>query len=177
IPAFIISFILFVLLSPEQTAASLQETKIYKYNITETGLMHWNSWIPLIIIIICTAFRVSDVISIVISWITATGIALFTSWLSLSEIWGIWFEGYTATTNFEPINELLTRGGVESMLFTISLVILALGFGGLLFVKGVIPSILNQIQEQLKRARSIIISTAATAVGINLFIGEQYLSI
>src|SRR5699024_5530225 len=74
-------------------------------------------------------------------------------------------------------NELLTRGGVESMLFTISLVILALGCGGLLFVTGVLPSILNQIQEKLKRARSIIISTAATGVGINLFIGEQYLSI
>ncbi|HLR52387.1 MAG TPA: Na+/H+ antiporter NhaC [Candidatus Avamphibacillus sp.] len=177
IPAFIISFILFVLLSPDQTAASLQETKMYKQTLTETGLMHWTSWIPLIILIICTAFRVPAFISIGISGVTATGIALFTSGLSLSEIWGIWFEGYTATTNFEPINELLTRGGVESMLFTISLVILALGFGGLLFVTGVIPSILNQIQEKLKRARSIIISTAATAVGINLFIGEQYLSI
>src|SRR5699024_4997825 len=121
--------------------------------------------------------RIPAFISIGISGLTATGIALFTSGLGLSEIWNIWFEGYTATTDFEPINELLTRGGVESMLFTISLVMLALGFGGLLFVTGVIPSILNQIQAKLKRVRSIIVSTAATAVGINLFIGEQYLSI
>src|SRR5699024_6746608 len=76
-----------------------------------------------------------------------------------------------------PVNELLTRGGINSMLFTVSLVILALGFGGLLFVTGIVPSILAAFQEKLKKVRSIIISTAATAIGVNVLIGEQYLSI
>lgn len=63
------------------------------------------------------------------------------------------------------------------MLFTVSLVILALGFGGLLFVTGVVPAMLSSLQERLKRVRSIIVSTAATAIGVNVLIGEQYLSI
>jgi NhaC family Na+:H+ antiporter len=58
-----------------------------------------------------------------------------------------------------------------------TLVILALGFGGLLFVTGIVPTILAAFQTKLKKVRSIIISTAATAIGLNILIGEQYLSI
>jgi NhaC family Na+:H+ antiporter len=97
--------------------------------------------------------------------------------ISFNGVWDIWFKGYTATTDFEPVNTLLSKGGIESMFFTMSLVILALGFGGLLFVTGIIPSILETLQRKLQRVRSIIVSTALTAIGINVLIGEQYLSI
>src|SRR5690625_1480149 len=97
--------------------------------------------------------------------------------MAWSDIWNIWFSGYEATTNFEPVNELLTKGGINNMFFTMTLVVLALGFGGLLFTTGIIPSILAAFQAKLKKVRSIIISTAATAIGINFLIGEQYLSI
>lgn len=176
IPAFIISFILFVILSPDDTM-SLQEADRYMTTLADTGLIHWTSWIPLIILVLCTFFKLPAFISIGISGFTATVLALFTSGIDLSSVLDIWFNGYVAETSFEPVNELLSKGGIHSMLFTISLVILALGFGGLLFVTGIIPAILVQLQEGLTRVRSIIVSTAATAIGINLFIGEQYLSI
>ena len=63
------------------------------------------------------------------------------------------------------------------MLFTISLVILALALGGLFFVTGVIPSVILNVQRKLQTVRTITLSTALTAIGINVFIGEQYLSI
>ncbi|CDQ40743.1 MULTISPECIES: Na+/H+ antiporter NhaC [Virgibacillus] len=176
IPAFIISFILFALLSPNETVG-MQNGEAYQQALAETGLIHWTSWLPLMVLIICTYFRIPAFISIAISSLFATIFAAFTSGLALSEIWGIWFNGYSASTNFEPVNELLTKGGINSMLFTISLVILALGFGGLLFVTGIIPSLLTALQEKLRNIRSIIVSTAATAIGVNVLIGEQYLSI
>jgi len=176
IPAFIISFILFAFLSPDK-AMSFQQANEYKMALAETGLLHWSAWIPLIILIICTLFRIPAFLSIGLSSIIATVIAFFISSLDFKIIWGIWFDGYTATTSFEPVNELLTKGGMSSMFFTISLVILALGFGGLLFVTGIIPSFLVKLQAQLIKTRSIIMSTAATAIGINVIIGEQYLSI
>lgn len=174
IPAFIISFILFVWLSPDQQL-SLASVEVYQSALKGTNLISWASWIPLIILVICTLFKVPAFIALTGSSIIATLFASIN--LSWSEIWNVWFNGYTANTNFEPVNELLTKGGINSMLFTISLVILALSFGGLLFVTGIIPSILRVIQEKLRKARSIIVSTAATAIGVNVLIGEQYLSI
>lgn len=176
IPAFIISFIVYALLSPSGDLP-LHAVNEYKSALVATDLMFWTSWIPLIVLILCTIFRLSAFISLSISSIVATILAMVMSKLSIASIWGIWFDGYVATTEFEPINELLSKGGINSMLFTISLVIVALGFGGLLFVTGIIPAILSSFQEKLVKVRSIIISTAATAIGVNVLIGEQYLSI
>lgn len=176
IPAFIISFIIYVLLSPDETV-TLQTGNNYQSALEATGLIHWTSWIPLVILIVCTIFKVNAFIAIGISGLAATLLASFTSGISWTEIWAIWFDGYTATTDFQPVNDLLSKGGINSMLFTISLVILALGFGGLLFVTGIIPSMLMAFKEKLQKVRTIIVSTAATAIGVNVLIGEQYLSI
>ncbi|MDY0406275.1 Na+/H+ antiporter NhaC [Virgibacillus sp. 179-BFC.A HS] len=176
IPAFIISFVVYMLLSPDKSI-SLSQSADYQNALMNTGLMHWTSWLPLVLLIICTIFKVPAFISLAASSLLATGLALINQNIGWSQVWGTWFAGYEAHTNFEPVNSLLSKGGIDSMLFTVSLVILALGFGGLLFVTGVIPSILLAIQEKLKGIRSIIAATAATAIGVNVLIGEQYLSI
>ncbi|ALX48730.1 Na+/H+ antiporter NhaC [Lentibacillus amyloliquefaciens] len=176
IPAFLISFVIFAILSPAETV-SVENLDAYMTSLEATGLIHWTSWIPLVILVLATFFRIPAFISLAVSSVIATFLASITSGLSWGDIWAIWFNGYTAETGFEPVDSLLTKGGINSMLFTISLVILALGFGGLLFVTGIIPSILSSFQEKLQKVRSIIISTASTAIGINVLIGEQYLSV
>lgn len=176
IPAFVISFILFAILSPNE-AITIESLETYRSSLGATGLIHWTSWIPLIFLVFATAFRVPAFISLAASSVIATLLARMTSGLMWSDIWGIWFNGYTAETGFEPVDSLLTKGGINSMLFTISLVILALGFGGLLFVTGIIPTLLSSFQQKLQKVRAIIASTAATALGVNVLIGEQYLSV
>ncbi|MFD1037632.1 Na+/H+ antiporter NhaC [Virgibacillus byunsanensis] len=176
IPAFIITFILFVILSPNETMP-LEAVGEYQAALESTGLMHWTSWLPLVILVFSTIFKIPAFIALALSSSIATLLARIISGLTWSDIWSIWFNGYTADTAFEPVNELLTKGGINSMLFTVSLVILALGFGGLLFVTGIIPSILYAFKEKLQQVRTIIVSTAATAIGVNVLIGEQYLSI
>lgn len=176
IPAFIISFIAFAILSPSGSHASNNIAQ-YQEALQGTGLIHWSSWIPLIVLIGCTIFKLSAFLSLSISSVVASIIAIAVNKFPLSAIPAIWFGGYTGNSDFDPVNELITRGGLESMFFTIALVLLALSFGGLLFVTGILPAILEALQKRLKRTRSIIASTAGTAIGVNVFIGEQYLSI
>lgn len=176
IPAFIISFILFIILSPSQSVP-VQDISEYQSALAMTNLIHGTSWLPLIVLICCTFFKIPAFTALACSSLVATFLANIINGITWTDIWNIWFSGYEATTSFEPVNELLTKGGITSMFFTMTLVILALGFGGLLFVTGILPSILTAFQAKLKKVRSIIISTAATAIGINVLIGEQYLSI
>ena len=63
------------------------------------------------------------------------------------------------------------------MMNSISLVLLSLGMGGLLFLLGIIPSLLRAIEHTLTSVFRLIIATVCTAIGINFFVGEQYLSI
>ena len=63
------------------------------------------------------------------------------------------------------------------MFFTIALVLLALSMGGLLFKLGIIQSLLSKIESLLKKVSSVIVASALTAIGTNILVGEQYLSI
>lgn len=75
------------------------------------------------------------------------------------------------------IDSLLTRGGISSMFFTIMLVLLSLSMGGLLFALGIIQTLLAKVEELLASIGALITGTAFTAIGINILVGEQYLSI
>ncbi|SFJ62329.1 transporter, NhaC family (TC 2.A.35) [Halobacillus dabanensis] len=176
IPAFIITFLTFIILSPGGNT-NAEQLGIFQANLADAGLMHWTSWIPLIALVAMTVTKRPAFLSLALSSIIATIIAGFRGVLEWGALWGTWFNGFQGETGNEVVNELLTRGGMNNMLFTVSLVILALALGGLFFVTGVIPSILARIQESLNSARSATLSTAFTAIGINIAIGEQYLSI
>ncbi|MCA0983923.1 Na+/H+ antiporter NhaC [Halobacillus yeomjeoni] len=176
IPAFVITFILFAFLSPDQQSGS-EKLASFQNNLVETGLIHWTSWLPIIVLVLLTINKRPAFLSLAISSLTATLIAGFRGVMDWSALWGTWFNGYTAETNSEAVNQLLSRGGMNSMLFTVSLVLLALTLGGLFFATGVIPAILKKVQQSLNSVRSATVTTALTAIGINIAIGEQYLSI
>ncbi|CQR47553.1 Na(+)/H(+) antiporter NhaC [Paraliobacillus sp. PM-2] len=176
LPAFIISFILFALLSPQQTE-NMANLEVIQSTLNQSPLIHWTAWIPIMLLLMMTLTKRPAFVSIAVSSIVATLIAGIRGVMPWKEIWGIWFSGYVSETNNEVIDAMLTRGGINSMFFTISLVILALALGGLFFVTGIIPSVITNIQHQLKTARSLTLAAASTAIGINVFVGEQYLSI
>lgn len=97
--------------------------------------------------------------------------------IDFKSIGTILFSGFVSTTGNEAIDALLTRGGIESMFFTISLVLLALSMGGLLFTLGIFQQLINSIEKWLSSVTSVITAAALTAVGVNVIIGEQYLAI
>ena len=63
------------------------------------------------------------------------------------------------------------------MFFTQTIVILALSLGGLLHNLGILPALLNSIKHKLVNAGKVTFAAAMTALGVNVLIGEQYLSI
>lgn len=86
-------------------------------------------------------------------------------------------DGYVAATGNEVIDTLLSRGGIQSMMWSVSLILLALSLGGLLIKTHVIDIILKQMESSLNTPVKLIVATSLTAIGVNILIGEQYLSI
>ncbi|WP_226576648.1 Na+/H+ antiporter NhaC [Halobacillus litoralis] len=176
IPAFVVTFVLFIFLSPD-ASPDADQLNNFQAGLADTGLIHWSSWIPLVLLVGMTVTKRPAFISLAVSSLAATFIAGIRGAVTWSALWGSWFNGYQGNSENEIVNDLLTRGGINGMLFTVSLVILALALGGLFFVTGVIPAILSRVQQLLKSGKSATLSTAFTAIGINIAIGEQYLSI
>src|SRR5690606_30070094 len=72
---------------------------------------------------------------------------------------------------------LLARGGIQSMMWTISLVLIALGFGGALERTGCLETIINAIIARVRSFAGIQSAAIGTSMATNLVAGDPYLSI
>ncbi|ATP39712.1 Na+/H+ antiporter NhaC [Solibacillus sp. R5-41] len=177
IPAFILSLIGYAILSPKSTSIDEQLITQYKAVLLNTNLVHWYALIPLVILVICTMFKIPSLMTLTISTISGIALSYVHNAIPLKELFAILYSGYVANTGLEAVDSLLTRGGMNSMLFTIILIVLSLSMGGLLFSLGIIQTLLSSIQQLLTSIGKAITGAAFTAIAINFLIGEQYLSI
>ena len=87
----------------------------------------------------------------------------------------ILMNGYVANTPDPKLDELLSRGGIMSMLGSASLILLALALGGLLIKYLIVDTIVQELKEKMDRPSRLVGFTALSCIGINLIVGEQYL--
>lgn len=85
--------------------------------------------------------------------------------------------GYLAETGNADVDALLSRGGLESMAYTISLIIIAMMFGGVMQETGQIQVIANKILSYARSTGSLILTTALTAIGSGFLLCDQYMSL
>lgn len=166
IPAFILSIIGYAILSPKGTSIDEHLITQYKSVLLSTNLVHWYALIPLFVLVICTIFKIPSLITLTISTISGIALSYVHSAIPLKELVGILYGGYVAETGLEAIDSLLTRGGMNSMLFTIILIVLSLSMGGLLFSLGIIQSLLSSIQKLLTNVGKAITGAALTALSL-----------
>jgi len=87
------------------------------------------------------------------------------------------YDGFSIETGNAFVDELFNRGGIGNMMYTISLVIVAMTFAGVLEATGMLRSIVNQILKVAKSAKSLIPATIFTSFLTNVVAAEQYVSL
>jgi Na+:H+ antiporter, NhaC family len=87
------------------------------------------------------------------------------------------FSGYVSESGNADVDDLLSRGGLESMLFTISLIIAAMMFGGVMQKTGQLRVVAERILQMANSTGSLVLSTALTAIGSNFLLCDQYMSL
>lgn len=177
IPAFIVSAIAFTLMSLGQDAASLEGIESFRSSILATGLVHPYSLLAFGVLILLSIRRIPAVLTLIYTSLASLLISKLHSSYSMGQLAKFFFDGFSMDGLSQDIGSLVSRGGISSMFFTMTIVILALSLGGLLFGLGIIPSILNSLNQVLDSPSRVSICVVATALGVNLIVGEQYLSI
>lgn len=95
----------------------------------------------------------------------------------LSEVLIVSNDGYTSSTGVAAVDGLLTRGGLISMFPTLSIIITAMCFGGVMERSGMLESLASVILRFAKSTGSLIAATICTCIGMNIIAPDQYLSI
>ncbi len=92
-------------------------------------------------------------------------------------VWSAMATGFEPNTGYEALDELLAGGGMESMLNTIWLIIVALAFGGIMNEAGFLAKLIEPLRNRAKTPRGTLVATGTTAIGINALAADQYLAI
>jgi Na+:H+ antiporter, NhaC family len=92
-------------------------------------------------------------------------------------VWHTLYAGFTVETGDSNLNDLLSGGGMASMLNTIWLVFCAMMFGATIEKIGLLRKFVQSILFFARSTGSLITSTIATCFVTNLLTADQYMSI
>ncbi len=177
IPAFFISLILFWILG---NSGQMDLTKIEKTSqiLQSHFTISWWAIVPIILMLLCAWKKVPAIPTLFIN-ITATVIMIFIEnpSYSVKSLDNLIMNGFVAKTADSSVNALLTRGGISSMMGTVALIISTLSLGGMLMKFEIIQSAMEPLVKHLKKPGRLITVTILSGICINLFVGEQYLSV
>jgi NhaC family Na+:H+ antiporter len=92
------------------------------------------------------------------------------SWMALSD-------GFRLESGNAALDDLLTRGGMKSMLSTVWLILSAMMFGGAMEVTQLLQKIAAAILGLVRGTGSLILATLGTSFGTNVVASDQYIAI
>ena len=95
---------------------------------------------------------------------------------SLVDFLDVLLNGYVGDTGLEFVDKLLTRGGVNGMMWTISLIIFALCYGGILEKAGFIDTILARVVNHITSVGRLVTVTILTGIACDFILTDQYLA-
>lgn len=95
----------------------------------------------------------------------------------LKSFWVVLFEGFDISTDNQSVNTLLSRGGMASMVSMVWLVIASMMMTGVLEKIGYIDALMGIMLKFVSSTGSLIASTMATCIGVNVVTGDQYMSL
>ncbi|MDY0406313.1 SLC13 family permease [Virgibacillus sp. 179-BFC.A HS] len=95
----------------------------------------------------------------------------------ISEAVKVLQSGFSIESGNEIVDQLLNQGGLEAMLYTVSLAMVAMIFGGLMESTGMLHVIVQQILKIARTARSLCATTVVSSFFTNVITAEQYISI
>ena len=96
---------------------------------------------------------------------------------TLRALWTSLFDGYQSKTGNAALDDLLSRGGMSSMLNTVWLIICAMAFGSVMEHVGLLQRILAAILNRVRSTTGLIVSTVFTCIGTNILTADQYIAI
>jgi NhaC family Na+:H+ antiporter len=99
---------------------------------------------------------------------------------ALALLKGVWLalaDGYRSNTGNADIDQLISRGGMESMLNTVWLIITALSFGGVVEKVGVLDRLITPIVNAARSVGALVASLVGAVVATNIVTADQYIAI
>ena len=179
LPAWVISIVLFFFLGWTQNSKGGSADTIATLQHDLNNLFTISPWLLLVpvVVLVLIALKMPAIPGLLIGSILGLVMAVTVQGASIKEVLAMMVSGYTQESNNEIISNLLNNGGIEAMMYTVSLVMLAMSLGGILESTGILETLVASLLKFAKSTGSLIATTVVTCILANVIACDQYLSI
>jgi Na+:H+ antiporter, NhaC family len=95
----------------------------------------------------------------------------------LKGIWLAMANGFSENSGIADVDRLISRGGMDSMLYTLWIIIGAVTFGTIMEEFGMLTKLINPVLLRARTQGKLFATAVATAISLNIFAGDQYIAL
>jgi NhaC family Na+:H+ antiporter len=195
VPAFLIAAAFFALLGMRGEGVIPQEAAAYA-DLVKIGELYWITplnLIPLIALLLMSLKKAPSSLAILAASLLAGVMAailqpdvvlrfvgepdLARPLAFVKGVWSAMASGFEARSGLPDVDALLSRGGMDSMLTTIWLIIGAVTFGTLLEEFGLLSKLIDPLLARVHSDGQLVATTAGTAMTLNVVAADQFIAL
>jgi NhaC family Na+:H+ antiporter len=151
--------------------AELQASLANAFNINPLLL------VPPVLVIVMVALKTPAIPGMLGGAILGVIMGMIFQGVPLSDWFGLLHYGYESATGNVDIDDLLSRGGMDSMMWTVNLIICAMMFGGVMDSSGMLASLAEAMLKLARNVGALVTVTVFSCIVMNVIASDQYLSI
>ena len=155
-------------------------SKVVELSNALEGMFNLNPLLllPPVVVIVAVALKMPAIPGITLGILVGATVGLiFQSNCTLGTLLSCGMNGFACETGIYEIDRLLNTGGLMNMMFSISLTIIAMMFGGIMEGTHQMEVIVNKLKGLARTPGALVTVTEATCVLSNVTMPEQYISI
>lgn len=134
--------------------------------------------LPPVLVIVLVACKVPAIPGITLGIFAGAILGFITQpGMNFGDILVAGMNGFTCESGVETLDNLLSTGGINNMLFSVSLTLIAMMFGGIMEKTGMLNALVSKIINLAKRPASLVLTTELTCILSNITMPEQYISV
>jgi len=179
LPAYLIALVLYVILGLKFSSGNLESGGIdlILRTLQDNFTIHPVLLAPPLLIIVMVVLRIKPLPALFGGTVIGSICAAAFQSRGLRDIVDAAQTGFPSATGVAAVDDLLARGGLESMMPTVGLVICALSFGGIMERTGMLSAVAAALLRRVKRPGGLVATTVFSSLGMNIVASDQYLAI
>ncbi|MBN1541016.1 Na+/H+ antiporter NhaC [candidate division KSB1 bacterium] len=179
LPAYLIALVFYTLLGfiTVKTRVESAEIETILAALEQNFSLHPLLFTPPLLVIAMVVLRIPALPALLGGAVLGGLFAVIFQQASMQSVMAAAQSGFISTTGLDSVDQLLSRGGMESMLSTVALIICALAFGGAMEGGGMLGVIAGAILRLARSTGTLILSTIVTCISMNLIAPDQYLAV
>jgi NhaC family Na+:H+ antiporter len=178
-PGYVLSIVLYGIIGAKFSGGALKTEGVETMltTIKTHFFIHPVLLLPPLLVIVMVVKKVPPLPALLGGTILGGIFAMLTQSSSLKDVIEGAQSGYVSETGVQMVDSLLTRGGLDSMMQTVALIICALSFGGIMERTGMLEVIARSLLKRVRRTGSLVATTIFSCIGMNAIASDQYIAI